>query len=224
MYSKTAIEEHDIIPPCRDLDDSLSALQRDGFLYLHVSPILSSIAEAKKGQWWVQMIEERLAVSTKLVAGRTTLVSPEVFRLWTIAYGGSAAARNEAEMMAGRMERDTYHLLDVMLGRSPASTSQLRLRSGLQSRRFTNAMNRLEGRGWIVAAGQDYRKTGSMISLLWTTADDWWKGSIPRPTQRERIRAWQEFADQLAIACNTDPSRAEHLLGWMPLSDLPAYG
>lgn len=220
----TGLKEQGIIPPCRDLDESLSVLRRDGFLYLHVSSLLPSIAEARKSEWWVQMIEEHLAVNTKLVAGKTTLVSPEVFRLWTTAYGGSAAARNEADMRAGLMGRDAYHLLNMMLGKPPVSTGQLRLWSGFEARRLTNAMGELQQRGWVVAAGQDRSRMGSMISLLWTTADDWWRNLIPRSTKRERAQAWQEFLDRLAAACTTGTSEAEHLLSWLPLADLARSG
>ena len=214
---------------CTNLDELVFLLNRIGFLHLNVSPVLPSlcglcIPDANASQWWAELIDNRLAVSTKLVAGRSTLVSPEVFRLWATAYDGSVAFRKEADMQAGLMDRDAHHLLNVMLGRSPASTGQLRPRSGLEDRRFKCAMGKLQERGWIVAAGQDHSKIGSMISLLWTTADDWWGSSLPRPNRQERIQAWQEFVDQLAVACNTDPSRAERLLSWSPLADLGYSG
>jgi len=60
-----------------------------------------------------------------------------------------------------------------------------------------------------------------MISLLWSTAGDWWGEEIPRPSLKERKESWHEFVDRLAIACRTDPVRAERLFAWKPLQDMP---
>lgn len=209
-----------IIEPCRDLEDSLAVLNRVGFMYLHVSPLLPSLAEADKGAWWVRLIEERLAVNTKLVAGKTTLVSPEVFRLWTLAYGGSAECRCEEDMAAGLMDRDAYRLLISMLGKPPAAKGHIGTRCGLKGRQLTRAMGILQRRGWIVPAEQDRRRVSGMITFLWTTADDWWGDPPLCDNRQDRMDAWHEFIGRLAAACQTDPGYAQRLISWSPTADI----
>jgi len=217
-------ERRSVIEACRSFKDSISILRHDGFLYLHVSPLLPSMAEERKGEWWVQMIEERIAVNTKLVAAKTTLLSPEVFRLWTSAYGGCAAARCARDMEDGLMDRDAHHLLNVMLAKPPASTGNLRLMSGFAGRRLTRAMDILQRRGWLVAASQDCSRRSSMISFLWTTSDDWWGDSMPNQSRQDRTDAWRQFIHCLAVACKMRVPDAERLLSWLPVSDLVRVG